>query len=83
MECNLDNGDCGFCYNSNSAYSCDIDKLLNDTCDVECMSIYCDFDKDACGGDYCNTEQTCLTSMINNNVCDLDCVNHEECKFDG
>ena len=83
LECNLDNGDCGFCYNPNGDNTCDIDKLLNDTCDPEWMSEHCSFDNDGCGDVYCNSDRTCLTSTIDNNFWDLGCVEHSECNFDG
>ena len=54
-KCNLDYGDCGFCSNSVSP-TCDSDKLDNDVCDLECMSIYCNFDNSACGGEFCNSD---------------------------
>ena len=54
LECNLDNGDCGFCYNEFSM-SCNAEKLGNDECDPECLTVFCDYDNDACGEySWCN-----------------------------
>ena len=44
---------------------CDSERLANDICDKECISAYCNFDNNAC--DFCNSDKTCLTSMIDDN----------------
>ena len=50
---------------------------------MECMSIYCNFDNQACGDDFCNKDKTCHVAMIDNGFCDEACLLDEACDFDG
>ena len=57
--------------------------LENETCDSECMSLYWSFDKNACGDEYCNSDQPCNTFLIGNDICDEACSSSEEFNYDG
>ena len=57
--------------------------LQNDTCDIECMFKFCNFDNNACGGEVWNSDHTCHISMIDNNIWDEDCEFEADCNFDG
>ena len=61
--------------------TCDSVKLANDTCDDDCYNLYCNFDNNACGGEFCNSNR-CHTSMIQNEICDENCLS-ADCNYDG
>lgn len=56
---------------------CDVFKLGDGICDVECLSPDCNYDL----GDCCDSSADCSKVLIDNNECDEDCL-IPECAFD-